>query len=145
VSQSRPGTVLVGDDDELVAAMRMAIGARAVPATAELPWPAPGATRAQVLDAVRARAAAVRKSAPLLGEPALGLGLAPGGSAGSGPSVALRRIRPLGVPVADGPPARRLVKRLSRRLTAWQLDPIVSQVNRLQRATADAVDVACQR
>jgi hypothetical protein len=29
---------------------------------------------------------------------------------------------------------------------AWKrLDPIVSQVNRLQRATADAVDVACQR
>jgi glycosyltransferase involved in cell wall biosynthesis len=139
-SQSRPGTVLVGDDDELVAAMRMAIGARAVPATAERPWPPPGATRAEVLDAVRARAAAVRKSAPVLGEPALGLGLASDGSAGSGPSAALRRIRPLGLPVADGPPARRLVKRLSRRLTAWQLDPIVTQVNRLHRATADAVD-----
>jgi hypothetical protein len=47
--------------------------------------------------------------------------------------------------VAEGPPARRLVKRLSRRLTAWQIDPVITQVNRLHRAAADAVEAVSER
>jgi hypothetical protein len=35
---------------------------------------------------------------------------------------------------------RRLVKRLSRRLTAWQVDPLVGQVNRLHAATTEALE-----
>jgi hypothetical protein len=32
------------------------------------------------------------------------------------------------------------VKRVVRRLTAWQIDPIVHQVNAVQRATARSID-----
>ena len=35
-----------------------------------------------------------------------------------------------------------IVKRLIRRVIAWELTPISDQVNRLQRATADALDQA---
>lgn len=141
-SQTRPGTVLVGDDEELVGAMRMAIGARAVPATPDAPWPTGGATREQVMAAVRDRAAVARASAPLAATSVAAP--APAGSL-TPAAAALRRVPPLGLPVASGPLARRVVKRLSRRLTAWQVDPIVIQVNRLQRAAADAVDAASRR
>lgn len=92
--------------------------------------------------AVRDRAAALRPSAPVVGEMAPGQARVPATSATSGPSAELRRVPPLGLPVANGPLARRLAKRLSRRLTAWQIDPVITQVNRLHRAAADAVDAA---
>ena len=147
-SQSRPGTVLVGDDDELVAAMRVAVGARAVPATPEAAWPAGRASRQEVMAAIRDRAALARASAPPTGGPGSGFsstGTVASASVSSGPGAALRRIPPLGLPVASGPAGRRVGKRLSRRLTAWQVDPIVIQVNRLHRAAADAVDAAVER
>ncbi|HVL03064.1 MAG TPA: hypothetical protein VM386_01375, partial [Acidimicrobiales bacterium] len=105
-------------------------------------------SRQEVMAAIRERAALARASAPLTGSPGSGLpssGTAASGSVTSGPAAALRRIPPLGLPVASGPVGRRLVKRLSRRLTAWQVDPVVIQVNRLHRAAADAVDAAAER
>jgi hypothetical protein len=95
--------------------------------------------------AISVRAAAVRAAGPLVAEPSSASGLAPGAASATAPSVGLRRIRPLGLPVAEGPPARRLVKRLSRRLTAWQIDPVITQVNRLHRAAADAVEAVSER
>jgi hypothetical protein len=139
-SQTRPGTILVGDDDELAAAMRMALGSRALPAALEAAWPPPGASRAEVAAAIRERASAVRATQPTTGaalsEPVPSLA----GSGGADPTLGLRRLRPLGLAVPTGPPMRRLVKRLSRRLTAWQVDPLVGQVNRLHAATTEALE-----
>lgn len=39
-------------------------------------------------------------------------------------------------------PGVSLVKRLVRRIIYWEIEPISDQVNRLQRATADALDQA---
>ena len=36
-------------------------------------------------------------------------------------------------------PGASALKRVVRRLTAWQVDPIIGQVNRLQQATIEAV------
>jgi glycosyltransferase involved in cell wall biosynthesis len=139
-SQTRPGTILVGDDDELVAAMRMALSSRALPAALEAAWPPPGASRAEVAAAIRERASAVRATQPTTGAALLEPVPSLAGSGGADPTLGLRRLRPLGLAVPTGPPMRRLVKRLSRRLTAWQVDPLVGQVNRLHAATTEALE-----
>jgi hypothetical protein len=52
----------------------------------------------------------------------------------------LRRLSPLGMPEArSARPGASGLKRLVRRVTAWQVDPIIGQVNRLQQATIDAL------
>jgi hypothetical protein len=52
----------------------------------------------------------------------------------------LRRLRPVVPPKAvSARPGVSALKRLIRRLIAWELDPVVAQVNRLQQATIDAV------
>ena len=43
-------------------------------------------------------------------------------------------------------PARETAqKRVARRLTGWQIDPIVDHVNRLQQATVEATERAADR
>ena len=52
----------------------------------------------------------------------------------------LRRLTPLSMPQArSARPGASSLKRVVRRLTAWQVDPIIGQVNRLQQATIDAL------
>ena len=52
----------------------------------------------------------------------------------------LRRVTPLAMPEArSARPGASSLKRVVRRLTAWQIDPIIGQVNRLQQATIDAM------
>ena len=139
-SQARPGTILVDDDDELEAAMRTALGARSIPVPIDDPWPPMGADRADVMAAIRSRAAAARR------EEAARTGLVPtvaperrdGAVATSSPLLGVPFLRLELDPV--GPRGRRLAKRLARRLTAWQVDPIVAQVNQLHRAALGAID-----
>jgi hypothetical protein len=50
-------------------------------------------------------------------------------------------IRPLGpAPARSSRPGVGVVKRLIRRATGWQLDPVIEHVNRLQRATLEAFE-----
>ena len=52
----------------------------------------------------------------------------------------LRRLSPLSLPEArSARPGASSLKRVVRRLTAWQIDPIVGQVNRLQQALIDSM------
>ncbi|MBW3642750.1 MAG: glycosyltransferase family 4 protein [Actinobacteria bacterium] len=140
-AQAPPGTVLVEDDDELAEAMQAAARRSTPPPPPSrleaLPWPPPGASRGEVMAVVQGRAEAERRvrgtAAPL----------APGPRS-AGASV-LARLPPLRSPVPAGRPSRRLVKRLTRRLVAWQVDPIVAHVNRLHRAVLDAVSAPDQR
>jgi glycosyltransferase involved in cell wall biosynthesis len=153
----RPGVTLVADDAHLARALRSALGgARPMTAPAGA-WPtpegAPEGLRSAVQQEVVLRAAVRRGShvlpavsdgpdgawSPLSAEPA---GSARSASAaGVDASVPLRRLNPLSLPAARGGRlGAGFVKRLVRRATAWQLDPLVHQVNALQAATMDALE-----
>lgn len=79
---------------------------------------------------VRRRAAASRGEAAAPGRGARGLAAQP-----------LREIPPLALtPIQSRKPGVIFVKRLIRRLVAWQLDPIIQHVNRVHRAAIAAVE-----
>ncbi len=125
--QARPDTVLVEDDDELAEAMAAAAGLEAPPHPA---WrmPAP-VDRETVMAEVRERAARDRLTAD-------------GALAGRRrASLPLRKVPPLAAaaPTSSRPGAG-LLKRAQRRLTAWQLDPLITQVNRLRDAAIETAD-----
>jgi glycosyltransferase involved in cell wall biosynthesis len=135
-----PGAVLVDDNAGLAAAMAAAVGGDGAAAT-ERPrpasWPVDGGVDRTVLqEAVEARAAVVRggPSAARAGDPSARKRYA-------APSAALRRLRPLTPPApVSARPGVSLVKKLARRLMAWEVDPIHDQLNALQRATTEAID-----
>ncbi len=137
---SRPGVTLVADDVALRAAMHAAVGGSVAAPPAPLPWPLPNAVdgvplRDLVQEQVRARAATHRGARPG----------ARGGRAGSAAvaalSAPLRRVPPLVLPsVASSRSSATLVKRVVQRLTAWQLEPMIREVNALRAATVEAVE-----
>jgi glycosyltransferase involved in cell wall biosynthesis len=139
-ANARKGITLV-DEAELAQAMWRARDRRedalATAAAAE-PWPADGERlRERVQDQVVRRATEAR-----------GLPVRSGRAAtASAPqaSVPLRRLPPLGLaaPISARPGAS-LLKRIVRRATAWQVDPLVAQVNALREATIQALDRAAQ-
>ena len=137
---SRHGVTLVADDADLAAAMHAAVGGPAAAAVARDPWPRPeesevAALRARVQDEVRTRAASHRGLRPAGASP---------GRAGAAElallSAPLRRVAPLQLPATSGRSATSLVKRVVRRLTAWQLEPMVGQVNALRAATVESIE-----
>jgi glycosyltransferase involved in cell wall biosynthesis len=131
----RQGVTLV-DEAGLAAAMWRASNRAAAPRAAVVdPWPAPGERlreriQAQVVArATRARGLPVRV-------PGDGLPVLPGHA-----SLPLQRLPPLGVPAPiSARPGVSLLKRLVRRATAWQIDPLVAQVNALRQATMEALE-----
>ena len=137
---SRPSVTLVADDAELAAAMQAAVGGSAVAPVSRDPWPRPDETevvalRGRVQDEVRARAASHRGLRP---------GAASTGRAAAAEvavlSAPVRRVAPLQLPPTSGRSATSLVKRVVRRLTAWQLEPMVGQVNALRAATVESIE-----
>jgi glycosyltransferase involved in cell wall biosynthesis len=143
---ARSGVTLV-DEADLLGAMWRARGQAAAPsAAAGDGWPAPGDAgdvgdeklRERVQEQVVARATRQR-----------GLPVRPGGAARAGSaqaSLPLRRLPPLGVPApTSARPGASLLKRLVRRATAWQVDPLVTQVNALREVTIQALERAGQQ
>jgi glycosyltransferase involved in cell wall biosynthesis len=132
-AQEHPDVRFVTDTAELSRAMRDVAGVSFRGEPVE-PWPdvsSEDPDRRAIMAAVRTRAArADDNTAPLYAWDELeSHNLSP-----------LQRLAALGVP----PPERhrplvRKVKALVRRLTAWEIDPIVQQVNALQRATIETL------
>jgi hypothetical protein len=99
---------------------------------AAAPWRlSAGPSRQELQAAVRSRAAVARS----------------GDAGGSGPvamrpsSEPVRQIDPLGAAEAASPkPGVAVLKRLFRRLTGWQVDPVIRHVNQLQNALVTALD-----
>lgn len=127
-------------ETQLAAAMQAAAVGRASGPVDEPvavgPWPTDG--RIDIQDEVVLRAA-VRRGAqiPMLPRPA-------GGVVASGAASApVRRLDALALPP---PTSTRLVARLLklgvRKLTAWQTDPLVWQINALREASIRALDIA---
>ena len=137
--QAEPGTLLVDDDDELLAAMRSLLGVTAVAPAAPRPWPRDG--RDAVIAEIRARARAERGAVDTGGRArADALPVGPGGRALAG-SAPFRRVPPLVLPPpVSGRPGVSSIKRLVRRLTAWEVDPVVDQVNRLREALIESAE-----
>ena len=97
-----------------------------------------GTTREALQRDVRRRAAVVREAREARESGAAGR------TAGrSSASLPLREIAPLGhAPIRSPKPGVAYVKRLVRKLVAWQLDPIIQHINRLHRATLDSLERA---
>jgi glycosyltransferase involved in cell wall biosynthesis len=134
---ARPNVTLV-DESELAAAMWRAsnqAGARPVAVEA---WPVPGERfRERVQEQIVARATRLR-----------GLPMRAGSDGPLMPrhaSLPLQRLPPLEVPApTSARPGVSLLKWLVRRATAWQVDPLVAQVNALREATIQALERSAQ-
>ena len=128
-------SVLVADNAGLARAMAAAVG-RSGTETATEPWPVEGG-RARVQEEIEARATAARGGAAS--------GRTWSTSSGERPALSapIRRIGAISAPApVSARPGVSLVKRIVRRVIYWEIEPISDQVNRLQRATADALDQA---
>jgi glycosyltransferase involved in cell wall biosynthesis len=136
---ARPGVTLV-DEADLAAAMWRASNRAATPRVAAVDaWPAPGERlRERVQEQVVARATRLR-----------GLPVRVGGDrpiVTRHGSLPLQRLPPLGLPaLTSARPGVSLLKRLVRRATAWQVDPLVAQVNALREATIQALERSAER
>ena len=136
---ARPGVTLV-DDAGLAAAMWRARGQGGPgPDAVEESWPAgPERLRERVQEQVVARATRRR------GLPVRAGNGRPTAAAGQS-SLPLRRLPPLGLPpTTSARPGVSLLKRLVRRATGWQVDPLVAQVNALREVTIQALERTAQ-
>lgn len=144
--EAMAGAVLVDDNAGLARALGAAAG-RPVEATRRSTWPvgpadaglvavASAVDRGVIQAEIEARATAARGGVPSARTWSAG---------GATPALSapVRRLAPLraAAPVSARPGVS-VVKRLIHRIIAWELTPIGDQVNRLQRATADALDRA---
>jgi glycosyltransferase involved in cell wall biosynthesis len=131
--QAPAGTIFVDDDEglarvfaELAPVRRRPTLVRSIDAR---PDDAP-VDLAEVMALIRSRAAAARGAARTDPETAAGI-------------VPMMRVEPLALPSPDSPRRSvRIGKRIVRRLTAWQVDPIVEQLNALRGAVLEAAEAS---
>jgi glycosyltransferase involved in cell wall biosynthesis len=135
---ARPGVTLVDEADLAAAMSRASNRATTTRVAAVDAWPAPGERlRERVQEQVVARATRLR------GLPVRGGGDRPIVTRHA--SLPLQRLPPLGLPApTSARPGVSLLKRLVRRSTAWQVDPLVAQVNALREATIQALERSAQ-
>jgi len=139
-ASTRPGVTLV-DSDGLAGAMWRAREPGSAPAQVAEAWPdADGERlRERVQEQVVARARK-RRGAPA--QAGASGASAPPGRAG----LPLRRLPPLAAPApVSARPGVSLLKRFVRRATAWQIDPLVAQVNALREVTIQALERSAQQ
>jgi glycosyltransferase involved in cell wall biosynthesis len=139
-SLGRSEVTLVNTDVELAQAMWTSAGVDPAGDGSGPPWPTVGADRSAVQAAVLERAASKRGKD-------LGTPRAATRSSVTAPSASspLRALGALGL--AEPRSTRPLVgplKWLIRRITAWEIEPLIARLNALQAATACAVDSASQ-
>lgn len=137
-----PGNVVVADNVELAVAMAAAAGGAARRSTAST-WHFDGAVdRATVMAEVQRRAAAQRgtKVRSTAGH------TAPGATVPVHVATPLRRLRPVPPPPATSArPGVSTLKRLIRRVIAWEVDPLREQLVHLQQASVQAAETADAR
>ncbi len=143
-----PGNVVVADNAGLAAAMAAAVGAERAD-TAAATWEFAGPVDRDAVQAeIERRAAAQRGIKVRTSTPAAGGGAGLGGGPGIQPAVAtpLRRLRQVPPPPATSArPGVSTIKRLIRRVIAWEVDPLREQLVDLQRATTQAAETADAR
>jgi glycosyltransferase involved in cell wall biosynthesis len=140
----RPLVTLVNGDAELMAAMRALVGQSDDALAAASPWVlADGPDeqlRQRVQDELVARAQIRRGGRAAVSERGA-LVDRTGAAAASRRSAALRRLPPLAPPAAvSGRRGASTFKRMVRRATAWEVDPVIHQVNALRDAVVQAIE-----
>ncbi len=127
---ARSGVTLVEERD-LAAAMWRELGAMAPTVIGGEPWPEDGEElRDRVQEEVSTRASR-RRGAPVAGQ----------GAPVLRPSLAVQRVAPLVLtPPVSRRPGFAFIKRLVRGATAFEVDPLVHQVNALREATIRALE-----
>ncbi|MBN1093817.1 glycosyltransferase family 4 protein [Blastococcus sp. TML/M2B] len=140
---ARADVRLVDDDAELRAAMIERLPLEHVPATAswtEEVLPEGGDLRTGLQERVRERAS-TRPSLTRSGAAGTRAGSASSAAEVAQRSAPLRRLPYLGPPDTNhGRRSVRLVKRVLRKATAFQVDPLLARVNELQAATIRALE-----
>lgn len=134
------GNVVVDDNAGLAAAMAAAVGASG-PATAASTWEFDGPIdRATVMAEVQRRAAAQR------GIKVVTASSSQPGAIPTHVATPLRRLRQVPPPPATSArPGVSTVKRLIRRVIAWEVDPLREQLVDLQRAATQAAETTDAR
>jgi glycosyltransferase involved in cell wall biosynthesis len=145
----RPGVSIV-EEHGLAAAMRLELGdAKTLEQAAGEPWPDRGeALRERIQQEVTSRAGRRRGPIPVTSDPVnSGVPGSPQGPAAGArrPSQTVQRLAPLVLP----PPVSRrpgfsFLKRVVRGATAFEVDPLVDQVNALREATIKALERQAQ-
>jgi glycosyltransferase involved in cell wall biosynthesis len=138
-----PGNVVVDDNAGLAAAMAAAAGAERT-ATAAATWSFDGPVERDAVQAEIVRRAAAQRGVKVTGTASAS------GRAGAAIPVAvatpLRRLRQVPPPPATSArPGVSTMKRLIRRVIAWEVDPLREQLVDLQRATTQAAETADAR
>ena len=141
----RPVT-LVDDDAGLRTAMWSVAGQRAA-SFPSMPWPIEGADlRGAIQQEVRLRAATDRGSRVTAGGRRSTTTDADSLLGASAVSAPVRRVHQLQLPPTSSHRASAaFVKRMVRRLTAWEVEPVVGQVNALRAATVEALEELAAR
>jgi Glycosyltransferase len=131
-------TMLVSDDRELAVAMRSVAG---LVSDVRVSGHWPDGDRAAVMAEIQSRAARRGPGGVATGGGSQGRVVSP-----IAQTAPLRRLRPLAMPESrSARPGASSLKRAIRRLTAWQIDPIIGQVNRLQQAAIEAMAETTER
>lgn len=140
--QAPEGTRLVDDDIELRMAMVEVAADHGAPVgqVEAVDWPET-TDRSAVQEAITAAATTERGGPPLdTARPFTGHRTGTG-ERDRDPVTGLQRLPPLSPPSPQSArPGAAALKKVVRRLTAWEIDPIVHHVNRLRQVTLDAVD-----
>jgi glycosyltransferase involved in cell wall biosynthesis len=142
-----PTNVVVNDNAGLAAAMAAAVGAEQTAAPAAT-WEFTGPLDRSAVQAEIVRRAAAQRGIKVTG-PSADAALGARRSAGSVPravATPLRRLRHLPPPPATSArPGVSTLKRLVRRIIAWEVDPLREQLADLQKATTQAAETADAR
>ncbi len=139
----RPLVTMVSGDAELTAAMRGLVGQGDGEEFVSSPWELPAGSdplRTRVQDELVARAQIRRGGRAVVSERGAVVDRS-AAAAASRRSAALRRLPPLAPPPAvSGRRGASTFKRLVRRATAWEVDPVIHQVNALRDAVVQAIE-----
>jgi glycosyltransferase involved in cell wall biosynthesis len=142
-----PGNVVVDDNAGLAAAMAAAVGAPR-PTGASSTWEFDGPVDRTTVQAEVERRAAAQRGTKVRPANASGSGSSAGTGVAPAPHVAtpLRRLRAVPPPPATSArPGVSTVKRLIRRVIAWEVDPLREQLVDLQKAATQAAETADAR
>ncbi|WP_426573349.1 glycosyltransferase family 4 protein [Aquihabitans sp. McL0605] len=137
-----PGTVLVDDNASLAVAMATAAGAPRTAAAAASTWEFDGPVDRQTVMAEIHRRAAAQRGIKVK----TATGPAASGVVPDHVATPLRRLRAVPPPPATSArPGVSTVKRLIRRVIAWEVDPLREQLIDLQKASVQAAETTDAR
>jgi len=141
-----PANTVVDDNAGLARAMAAAVGADASASAPVSTWEFDGPVDRSAVQAEIHRRAAAQRGIKVKAGPSAGAAKAKPGAVPEHVATPLRRLRAVPPPPATSArPGVSTVKRLIRRVIAWEVDPLREQLVDLQRASVKAAETADAR